>query len=71
LFRPFRDAPRSLADELREIRIAEAQRLLRTDPDRSVADIASAYGFSGETQLRRAFRTVTGTTPGRYRSEMN
>jgi AraC-like DNA-binding protein len=71
LFRLFRDAPRSLADELREIRIAEAQRLLRTDPDRSVADIASASGFSGETQLRRAFRTVTGTTPGRYRSEMD
>ena len=71
LFRLFRDTPRSLADELREIRVAEAQRLLRTHPDRSVADIAAASGFRGETQLRRAFRAVAGTTPGRYRCEMN
>ncbi|OBJ47731.1 AraC family transcriptional regulator [Mycobacterium sp. 1423905.2] len=71
LFRLFRDTPRSLADELREIRVAEAQRLLRAHPDRSVADIAAASGFSGETQLRRAFRAVAGITPGRYRAEMN
>jgi AraC-like DNA-binding protein len=71
LFRLFRDAPRSLGDELREIRVAEAQRLLRTHPDRSVADIAAASGFRGETQLRRAFSAVAGTTPGRYRSELN
>ncbi|QNI07544.1 AraC family transcriptional regulator [Mycobacterium kubicae] len=69
LFRLFRDSPRSLADELRQIRVAEAQRLLRTHPGRSVADIAAASGFGGETQLRRAFRAVAGTTPGRYRSE--
>jgi AraC-like DNA-binding protein len=71
LFRLFHDAPRSLADELREIRVAEAQRLLRTHPGRPVADIAAASGFHGETQLRRAFRAVAGTTPGHYRSEMN
>jgi AraC-like DNA-binding protein len=71
LFRLFRDTPRSLADELRDIRVAEAQRLLRTHPDRSVADIAAASGFSGETQLRRAFRAVAGTTPGSYRCELN
>ncbi len=71
LFRLFRDTPRSLADELRQIRVAEAQRLLRAHPDRPVADIAAASGFRGETQLRRAFRAVTGTTPGRYRCEAN
>jgi AraC-like DNA-binding protein len=71
LFRLFSDTPRSLADELREIRVAEAQRLLRAHPDRSVADIAAASGFRAETQLRRAFRAVAGTTPGRYRREMN
>jgi transcriptional regulator GlxA family with amidase domain len=54
---------------LREVRVAEAQRLLRGRPDRSVADVAAACGFLGETQLRRAFRVVTGTTPGRYRTE--
>ena len=66
-----RDTPRSLADELREIRVTEAQRLLRTHPDRPVADIAAASGFRGETQLRRAFRAVADTTPGRYRSDIN
>ncbi len=71
LFRLFRDTPQSLADELREIRVAEAQRLLRAHPGRPVADIAAASGFRGETQLRRAFRAVAGTTPGRYRHEMN
>jgi AraC-like DNA-binding protein len=69
LFRLFGEAPRSLAEELREVRVVEAQRLLRGRPDRSVADVAAACGFLGETQLRRAFRAVTGTTPGRYRTE--
>ena len=69
LFCLFSDAPRSLAEELRAVRVAEAQRLLRAHPDRSIADVAAACGFLGETQLRRAFQAVTGTTPGRYRSE--
>ena len=34
LFRLFSDAPRSLAEELRAVRVAEAQRLLRAHPDR-------------------------------------
>jgi AraC-like DNA-binding protein len=68
LFRLFADAPLSLADELRGIRVAEAERLLRAYPGRSVADIAPLCGFAGETQLRRAFREVTGTTPGANRS---
>lgn len=68
LFRLFADMPLSLADELRGIRVAEAQELLRALPGRSVADIAPLCGFAGETQLRRAFRKVTGTTPGEYRS---
>ena len=38
--RLFSDAPRSLAEELRAVRVAEAQRLLRAHPDRSVADRA-------------------------------
>jgi AraC-like DNA-binding protein len=68
LFRLFADTPLSLADELRRIRVAEAEGLLRAHPGRSVADIAPLCGFSSETQLRRAFRKLTGTTPGEYRS---
>ncbi len=69
LFRLFADAPLSLADEMRRVRVAEAQRLLRLHPARSVAEIAPACGFLSETQARRAFRAVTGTTPAAYRGE--
>ncbi|WP_205650417.1 helix-turn-helix domain-containing protein [Actinoplanes solisilvae] len=40
----------------------------RPFPSRSVADLSPACGYSSETQLRRAFRTETGMTPGTYRS---
>ncbi|WP_281260793.1 helix-turn-helix domain-containing protein [Paractinoplanes atraurantiacus] len=69
LFRLFAGEPPSLADELRHLRVAEAARLLRRHPNRSVADIAPACGFGGETQLRRAFRAVMGTTPWSYRTD--
>ncbi|XVV08924.1 AraC family transcriptional regulator [Actinoplanes sp. CA-131856] len=68
LFRLFTGEPLSWADELRHLRVAEARRLLRLHPHRPVADIAPACGFAGETQLRRAFREVTGTTPGAFRA---
>jgi AraC-like DNA-binding protein len=68
LFRLFAGAPLSLAGEVRRLRVAEASRLLRRHPGRSVADLAPACGFAGETQLRRAFRAVTGTTPGAFRT---
>lgn len=67
LFRLFEDGPLSLTGELRHIRVGEARRLIRARPDRAIAGIAPACGFASETQLRRAFRSVTGTTPGAYR----
>ncbi|MFF5083915.1 AraC family transcriptional regulator [Actinoplanes sp. NPDC000266] len=67
LFRLFADEPRSLAGELRHLRTTEAQRLLRLHPNRPIADLAPACGFTSETQLRRAFREATGTTPGAFR----
>jgi AraC-like DNA-binding protein len=69
LFRLFENGPLSLAGELRRIRVAEARRLIGARPQRSIADIAPSCGFASETQLRRAFRSVTGTTPGAYRQQ--
>ncbi|XVU21733.1 AraC family transcriptional regulator [Actinoplanes sp. CA-054009] len=68
LFRLFAGEPLSLAAELRHLRVTEAQRLLRHHPHRPVADLAPACGFTSETQLRRAFHDVTGTTPGAFRA---
>jgi AraC-like DNA-binding protein len=68
LFRLFADSPLSLADELRRIRVDHAGRLVRARPSMSVADVAAASGFAGETQLYRAFRTVLGTTLTAYRA---
>jgi AraC-like DNA-binding protein len=68
LFRLFTDAPLSLADELRRIRVDHACRLVRARPSLPVADLAAASGFAGETQLYRAFRTVLGTTLTAYRA---
>ncbi len=53
---------------LRRTRVSHAQRLLLAHPKRPVAVVARECGFGGEAQLFRAFRTVTGMTPGVYRS---
>ncbi|HEX4223878.1 MAG TPA: helix-turn-helix domain-containing protein [Pseudonocardiaceae bacterium] len=52
---------------LRRVRVEQAQRLLRSRPDRTVAAIAHECGFNGPAQLHRAFQRVTGITPGAYR----
>ncbi|NMO49672.1 AraC family transcriptional regulator [Actinoplanes sp. TBRC 11911] len=70
LFRLFAGEPLSLADELRRIRVAEARRLIRARPANGVTGLAAACGFASETQLRRAFRSVTGTTPGADRADV-
>ena len=49
-------------------RIERARVLLREDSHRSVAEIASRLGFADESHLRRHFKRIVGTTPGRFRS---
>jgi AraC-like DNA-binding protein len=68
LFRLFAGEPLSLAGELRRIRVGEARRLIGARPASPLAGLAAACGFASETQLRRAFRSVTGMTPREYRS---
>ena len=48
-------------------RMSEARRLLRRT-DESMAAIAEATGYQSEPAFRKAFRTIVGVPPGRYRA---
>jgi AraC family transcriptional regulator len=50
-------------------RLAHAKTLLMSG-DRSLIDISLALGFSGQANFTRAFRQLTGRTPGEYRRRL-
>lgn len=50
-------------------RIAEACRLLREFPGRSVLSIAMDVGFNSKSAFNAAFKQATGRSPGQYRTE--
>lgn len=56
-----------VAAQLRRIRIERAKELLVNDPQRPIAALSTACGFDSESGFHRAFRHVTGQTPGDYR----
>ena len=67
LDRAFREVfGRSAASYLRETRVKEALRLLRTT-DNKVEAVAHLVGFKGKANLYRSIRQVTGLTPGQAR----
>jgi AraC family transcriptional regulator len=51
-----------------ERRLALAKAML-IEPDRPIADIALAAGFSSQANFSRAFRGATGLTPGQFRAQ--
>lgn len=55
---------------LKKLRISKA-RLLLSDSDFSIADIASKCGFSRQSSFTEAFKSSTGSTPGEYRKNFN
>jgi LacI family transcriptional regulator len=57
---------RTLAAEIRRVRIEEAKRLL-VDTDRSIADIGRASGFGHQDLFSRVFRRGVGMTPSQFR----
>jgi AraC family transcriptional regulator len=57
----------SLGDYARRRRVERARQLL-ADPDRCLAEVAAATGFSDQSHLTRSFKLATGMTPGRYRT---
>ncbi|GAD82615.1 helix-turn-helix domain-containing protein [Nocardia asteroides NBRC 15531] len=52
---------------LRGLRVTRARELLATAPDRTVAAIAHACGFTNDRNFYRVFRAETGMTPSEYR----
>jgi AraC-like DNA-binding protein len=69
LFRALSADGESYTTLLRRARVTLVQQALLAAPDRSLTRIAADCGFGGETQMYRAFRRVTGTTPAAYRRE--
>jgi transcriptional regulator GlxA family with amidase domain len=57
---------RSIAEEIRRLRIERAKELLRTTAVTAVA-IADECGYADAKQLRRALRRATGMSPSEYR----
>lgn len=55
------------AQHLRRLRLREAERLIREEPDRSVTDIAFACGFGSSQYFSAAYRAEFGVPPGRTR----
>jgi len=59
----------SISDYLAQARIEAAKRKLFTKD--SIAQIAIALGYSSQSSFSAAFRQRTGTTPGRFRSQIS
>lgn len=58
----------SLGELHLRLRVERATVLMR-EPDRPLADIAVACGFSDQSHLTRGFRRVMGVTPGAFRRQ--
>jgi AraC-like DNA-binding protein len=54
-------------DVVRRYRVAEAQRLLRDDPELTILGILYQAGFNSKSAFHRAFTDVAGITPSEYR----
>ncbi len=52
-----------VGEYIRNIRVHNASRLLRTHPERSVLDIALSCGFKSSSGFYKAYRTVIGEKP--------
>lgn len=60
---------RTVADELRRLRLSVARRYLESS-DVQLAEVATATGFKHLSNFSSAFRRVYGVTPSRWRAEV-
>jgi AraC-like DNA-binding protein len=58
---------KSFYDYVNEQRVEYASRLLLSEPQRSITDIAFQSGYNSKNSFHNAFRRHTGTTPSDYR----
>jgi AraC-like DNA-binding protein len=54
-----------------QMRIARAARLLRSERQRSISDIAFATGFASQAHFSTVFKCHMGQTPARWRTVLN
>lgn len=59
----------SFTDYIRDLRMAEAKRLLAENPDAPIAAIAERCGFAGHSSFHRAFVQATGMKPSDFRAK--
>lgn len=57
----------SFSDYVNNLRIEESKRLLESEPDASIQEIAERSGFHSISTFRRAFVKYTGCIPSEYR----
>lgn len=60
---------KSFFDFVNEARTREASRLLISEPDRTILDIATSVGFNSKSTFNLAFKKIIGKTPSAYRVE--
>lgn len=70
LLRNFRENCRmGLIDYLHEVRIKEAQEILKRDSGLALTEISQLVGYSSVKTFSRVFKNTVGVTPGRYREQ--
>lgn len=57
-----------VASFVRKVRLEQLERLLANGSRERLAELAQRLGFADECHMSRQFRTVTGVSPGRYRT---
>jgi AraC-like DNA-binding protein len=61
---------RTAGEYARELRLLWAEKLLRQDPDASLAEIATTCGFADQAHFSRTFKRMFRVTPGSYRQRL-
>jgi len=56
---------------LNDLRIKEAQLLLKENPDMTIIEVMSEAGFSSKSHFNKEFQRVTGLSPSAYREQAN
>lgn len=54
---------------INKLRIAEAERLIKSRPELTLSEIANAVGYSEQSNFTKQFRLVTGKTPSQFRKD--
>ena len=54
---------------INKLRIAEAERLIKSRPELTLSEVANAVGYSEQSNFTKQFRLVTGKTPSQFRKD--